>query len=447
MKFNSKKIAASVVALAMMVPVTACTDKANEEVLEAADSYCTNIVKMKASKIADAVSDVKSDKADLLDEAFGEINSNAILSAIASTLAYEIDEESVEASTKQGEGSVDVVFTYVDADAVYEDVIADNGTEEDFIAALGDSDEVVEVELTLEFVLEDEEWLVDDSKLSQMEEIFGFVNNAGDYIFVPPLSAAMVSDSSRWYYTDSDNFYEATSSIEYDIIPVDDAQDIEWNFYYEIYYNGSLVYTSDECVDQGYWIEAYYEAYYDGAPTDDNGYLAPGDYRCVMYTLNGDVLADATCEVAEVVVYEEPTVSQYDFDNGTRAYWYVYENDGSSHAMTDASGNTIYDEASYSTSDTIMEHTIKVFSEYDYIFESYPLYYEVYFSETGSEDDAELIFTNTVTPASYPAGLFYECQYTTADAGSDFEAGTYFFVVSPAENPDVVFDIGIAVVS
>ena len=70
-----------------------------------------------------------------------------------------------------------------------------------------------------------------------------------------------------------------------------------WNFYYEVYYNGDLVYTSDPCQDQGAWIEAYYSIYYDGAEVVDDSYLAPGEYNIVMYDLSGSVLADSVCTV------------------------------------------------------------------------------------------------------------------------------------------------------
>jgi len=112
-----------------------------------------------------------------------------------------------------------------------------------------------------------------------------------------PLSPDMISDSSRWYYTISDNTYGYTDSIEYDIIPYDDYQSIEWNYYYEYYYNGELVYTSDNLVAQGYWVEAEYGSNQD-AELLYEGALASGEYRVVIYSVNGSqVLVDSSCTV------------------------------------------------------------------------------------------------------------------------------------------------------
>ena len=426
MKFDSKKIAASAMAATMIMSMTGCSllggGKAKQEVLDAADSFASNLCALKTSKVTGAMADLDDDQIEEIEFGFEAISSDEILSAIASTLAYEIDEDSVEADAKKGEASVDVVFTYVDADAVYEDVIDDDGDEDDFIDALGDSDDVVEVEVTIEFTLDDDEWLVDDAKLKIFEKVFAFCE--ADYTFTPVVSAALVSDSSRWYYTDSDNYYSATSSIEYDIIPVDEAQDIEWNFYYEIYYNGGLVYTSDDCVDQGYWIEAYFGTTYNGA-TEEDGYLAPGDYRCVMYTLDGDVLADATCEVAAATVSggSTGTISDiaYAWENGINAYWYTYATGGDSMA-----------EGIYDVSETTIEYTCQVIDENT--FADFPMYYEVYYSATGSTDDAEFIYSNTIYPTSYSNGYFYEFQYN-----GTLEEGSYFFAGAQDANSDAVF--------
>ena len=71
-----------------------------------------------------------------------------------------------------------------------------------------------------------------------------------------------------------------------------------WEFTYEYYLDGELIYTSDEHEDSGYWIENYYSSFYDsGAELTDEGYLIPGEYTCIMYDLDGNILAQDTCTV------------------------------------------------------------------------------------------------------------------------------------------------------
>ncbi|MCQ2515387.1 MAG: hypothetical protein MJ094_00815 [Saccharofermentans sp.] len=541
MKFNSKKFLASAVAMSLMLPFTACVNKANEEVLAAADSYATNIVKMKASKIAALTSDPDDDDVAALED-FISNYSNDVYSAIFSTLAYEIDEDSVEASTKNGEGSVDVVFTYVDAQSVFDDVIADGGSEEDFIEALADCDDVVEVELTLNFVLDGEEWLVDDEYFTNVYEVYEFCFI--DFEFSPAVTPAMVSDSSRWYYTNTTDVYGLTDEIEYDIIPLDEYQDIEWHFYYEIYFDGGLVYTSDECVDQGYWIEAYYgpnqgatigpdgylpsgeyrvviyavngdivlvdstctvgatsnlstdlisrvewyysdegvytdnssieldiiptsegedvlwefyyeyyingelvytsdpcvdqghwiEAFYNSSYVDDieydstGLYLAPGFYRCVMYTLDGTVLADETCTVISSTDGGPATgeVTSVEWEASTEGYWYSYS-DGVGYAM---------EEGEYSTSETIIEYTCQVLDED--LLADFSVHYKVFYcanpENATSTDDLELVYAATITPTEYNNGYFYEFQYE-----GDLQEGVYIFVCGVDDGADPVF--------
>ncbi len=535
-----RRFVASALTLAFMMSLCGC-DKSGDEVLAVADSYASNIVKMKASKIASLMADYDDDDASALED-YISCYSDDVYSAIINTLAYEIDEESVEASRKSGKGSVDIVFTYVDAESVYEDVFADGGDEDDFIEALGDCDDVVEVELTVDFVLDGDEWLVDDEDFANPYKVYEFCQL--DFEFAPALTPDMVSDSSRWYYTYSTDAYGLTDEIEYDIIPLDEYQDIEWDFYYEIYLDGSLIYTSDECVDSGYWIEAYYgpnqgatltpegnlpageyrvviyavngdvvlvdsicsvgatssvgtdmisrvewyysddgvytdyssieldiiptsegedqiwefyyeyyingelvftsdectdqghwiEAYYNSNYVDDieydsTGYfLAPGYYRCVMYAMDGTVLADETCTVISSADGgpSAGAITSEEWEASTESYWYSYS-DGTGFAM---------EEGEYSTSETIIEYTCQVLDED--LLSDFPVHYKVFYCENPegatSTDDLELVYAATITPTEYNNGYFYEFQYE-----GDLEAGVYIFVCGLDDGPDPVF--------
>ena len=147
MKTSMKKAVSIAVALSMAASLAGCADKAGEEVLDAADTYAKAITDLDADKIVDLSSDFDDDEADLLSQMLGyEIivgDEKPVIEAIADTLAYEIDEESVEASTKDGEGEVEVTFTYADYEAVMEDEA--NMTDADTLAsAIKDTDETVE---------------------------------------------------------------------------------------------------------------------------------------------------------------------------------------------------------------------------------------------------------------------------------------------------------------
>ena len=111
-----------------------------------------------------------------------------------------------------------------------------------------------------------------------------------------PLTSGFV-DHTEWFCSDND-IYTNVSDIELDIIPTSDATSIQWLFYYEYYLNGQLIYMSDNCTDQGSFIEVFGGSFYfDGSYINDQGYLVPGEYRCVVYSMDGNVLADSTCTV------------------------------------------------------------------------------------------------------------------------------------------------------
>lgn len=110
---------------------------------------------------------------------------------------------------------------------------------------------------------------------------------------------ASMIDDVVWYWTDEEDTYIDTDSIELDIIPTTEGQECIWNFYYEIYLGDELVYVSDDMEDQGYWIEAYYNTGYPDVETNGDGNLVAGEYTCVFYDLNGNSIAAATCTVEE----------------------------------------------------------------------------------------------------------------------------------------------------
>ena len=300
MKAN-KKIVASVLCLSMLASLGGCAlfDKDDEAVLAVADEYAEAVTKAKVSDVAELLVDgedaedelnafTSGNGADVIEE-YGDI-----CDAIADTLSYEIDTESVESSKKNAEASVTVTYTVVDYEAVYEQVKEDGGDAQDLINALGDGD-TVEIEQTMNLELVDGEWLVKDKKNKNLEEVWAFYGDAAAFEFVPPL-ASYISEA---YFWGSDNgVFTNADRIELDIIPTEEGQEIEWEFTYEWYRDGDLIFTSSPCSDQGYYIEAYYGTSYDSqAAVNDYGYLVPGQYRCVIYDLAGNVLADDTCTV------------------------------------------------------------------------------------------------------------------------------------------------------
>ena len=324
---KAKKLMASAICASMILSIGGCAmfDKDDEGVLAAAEDYATAVTKVKAGDIADLISGGDDLKEDIEIYTSGsEVETpdgySDMVSAIASTISYEIDEETVESSKKNAEGSVDITWTLVDYDAVFEAVSEDGGDLDAFIDALSADDAAtMEISQTLNFVYEDEDWKVDDSKLKNLYEVYDFYSAALTYTFVPPLIDYI--DYVEWYYSD-DSVYTNYSQIELDLITTEEGSEVPFEFTYEYYIDGELVYTSDVCEDQGHWIEAYYGPFYDSnAQTNEMGNLVAGQYRCVVYDLAGNVLADQTCLV-ETTEIGDADVSMVD-----DIEWYFSDND------------------------------------------------------------------------------------------------------------------------
>ncbi len=322
-----KKILASVVCVSMLSSLAGCAmfDKDDEGVLAAAEDYASAVASVKPGDIAAMINEGEDLEDVIAAYTSGEVLDTTadwsdIVSAIASTISYEIDEESVTSSKKNAEGSVAITWSIVDYDAVYDEIYDNGGDVDAFIDALKADDAAkTEISQTLDLVLVDEAWLIDDSEGEGLAEVYEFYEDSVDFVFSSPLLDYI--SEYYWYFSD-DSVYTNESTIELDIIPTDEGTEVEFDFTYEYYYNGDLIFTSGECVDEGSWIEAYYGPGYDPAcQLDENGNLLAGEYRCIIYDLSGIVLADSTCTV-ETLDYPEADASMID-----HIEWYWTDHD------------------------------------------------------------------------------------------------------------------------
>ena len=403
----SKKLIASAVCVSMLASLGGCAmfDKDDEGVLKAAEDYATAIQKVKLGDITDLMTN-GDDLADTLDYLVNDTENmpaeySDICAAIASTISYEIDEESVQSSKKNAEGSVDVTWTLVDYDAIFDQVSEDGGDADAFIDALtADDADTQEISTTINFVLEDETWLVDDEDGDVLNEVYAFYADAADYSFVPPLMDYI--EDAYWYYSD-DSVYTNFSQIELDIITTTEGEEIPFEFTYEYYLNGELIYTSDVCTDQGHWIEAYYGPNYDpAAQVDANGNLIAGEYRCVMYDLAGNVLADLTCTV-ETLEYSEADASMID-----DVVWY-WTDDDDTYIDTDSIELDIIPTSE--GQECIWNFYYEIYIDGDLVYTSGAMedqgyWIEAYYSEY-YDDEIQLTDDGNLIPGEYTC-IFYD---------------------------------------
>ena len=402
-----KKLLAAVLSVSMLTALTGCSDKDDEGVLKAAEDYATAVSGVNVSDIAGLMvggADIESVIEDCVTGADYNTTDDwaDIVSAIEGTITYEINSESVTSSKKEASGSVSITWTLVDSDAVYDQISEEGGDADDFIAALQAEDaEKVQIEQTLNLVLEEETWLIDDENANDLLDVYSFYADAVDYVFESPLMEYISED--YWYYSD-DSVYTNVDRIELDIITTDEGEEVEFNFTYEYYLNGELIYTSDEWTDEGHWIEAYYGPYYDDAAlVNENGNLIDGEYRCIIYDLNGIVIADNTCTVL-TAEYPEADASMID-----DVVWYWTDHD-----------DVYVDE------DAIELDIIPASDAQDALWH---FYYEIYL-------DGELIYTSEDCEDQ---GAWIEAYYNAWYEGSHITDDGYLV---PGEYTCIIYDMG-----
>lgn len=434
MKRMVKGVVAVALTSSMLLSMTACGDKAGEQVIAAANDYAKAMIDGDVDTLEEMSDGMDDDfKSTLADnyqvdaETYGE-DYEKICNAITDTISYEVDEESVDASTKDEEGSVDVVFTMVDYTKIAEDEDAMSDVDT-FVSALSDKDaDTKEITVTIEFNLDDEDWLVSnfDDILQATEEdsVLYYYQDAFSIKFVPAYIDMI--DYTEWYYTDDgESTYTDPTGIELDIVPFWEFQgsDYVWEFYYEVYDGtDTLIYTSEELSDYGAWIEAYFYADdFDGALVDDV-YLPADSYTITFFDLDGNEIASSTCTVVNDSSSSSASglTAEVFEDNVEREFLYDYR---------DASGNTTVsdDGLSYLSNVTKAEYTIKVADDFDA-----SIYYEYYYSADGNVDNASLVYSATINPTVYTDGSFYECSYTC----DPMPTGTYYVLGYDSESMD-----------
>ena len=426
-----RKLACAVLAGAMALSATACsltdslkkTEEADpDDIIELAEDFGKSVVTADADKILKNFEDIDDDDAEKFKEDLSlddQDEDNVYLKEyIASTMEYEVDEDSVE--IKNDKASCDVYFTIVDYMDSTGDLAGEVNEFYDVLLACGST---IKYTVTLDFVYEDGEWILLPECFDDLDKLFTYVNYEFDFVyFVPPQAI-----DACWYNSDGD--YVNTSYIELDVYFADIA---DCDMYYNVSKDGELIYISEmSYVGNDY----YYAGYADYMRTDDYGdYLEPGEYTFQVYTAGDQWVAEATATVS---------VSTYDYSDGLLEgrdideVYTVYDDslaDIDAILWTDMSGgekltgdNTYYADAQ----DLCFWLYLNDYDE--------TLYYAVYYLGMTTSDTVDINVYNalesgSIDPYTCPdMSKCYEFNYSSV-----ITPGTYVLVI--AEDADSLTD-------
>jgi hypothetical protein len=398
-----RKAGAAALAGAMAFSCASCAlfGPNKKEIVEAADTFAGTLLKQDAGKIIKLTTeDEDSDVAEALEMIFDEEtlsdDQKKFVDAVSDTITYEVDEESVEIN--KDEASADVTFTMVDyekaLDGDFEDIDA-------VLDALDDCEDIKEVEITLEFEKDDDEWLLSNIDDEEFGELFDY------YIYELNLTPALSVD-----YTD---IWPGTSGIISEVYFIDDITAYESSLTYDVYFNGSLIDSNLAAVvadTNTIWCDYATE-------------LEAGEYEIVVY-LDGVELTSMSTTVEETGT--TPTVT--DDTVSTNDYSYVFTADGQLADLVHAVDWYMDDGYGYYSFNDGIEYDI-YFSDALTYDDVVGITFNIYDEDGNTLAEGETVYGSNISYGTNEDGYYYVyLPYQTEDG---LASGTYYIEVF---NPD-----------
>ena len=279
--------------ISMMISTAGCSKKFDESMLSVADKACSAVASgdySKASKYFD-------DKNKKLEEAMtfesGNEISDEIAEMVLSTVSYEVDEDSYESDFLGKNGTVDVLFTYVDYEKVLDDTEIFKDIEA-FETALDDCDDKIEFSVTLEFEKQEDKAVIVNS--DDLIDLFSF--NDIEIELAGILGDHVVSSGFTGVeYDQSTNTYTNTSVLEFNISLDEVGTEFEWEYYYSfdapIFLDDSDLLTKSEG-ESSISVTVTY-------PNTDE-IFDDGEYTINVYDGEGNIVCSDEC----LVTHTEP---------------------------------------------------------------------------------------------------------------------------------------------
>ena len=398
-----RKAGAAALAGAMMLSCASCMlfGPNKKEIVEAADTFASTLLKQDAGKIVKLTNEKKNSDAaaaleTLFDESWYTEEQNKFIDAVADTITYEVDEESVEVDKE--EASVDVTFTMVD----YEKALKDDYSDiDEVLDLLEDCEDTKEVEVTFEFEKDDDEWLVSNIDDDSFGDIFEF------YIYELNLTPAVAVD-----YTD---IWPGTSGIISEVYFIDDITAYESSLTFDVYFNGNLLASDQPAV-----VATTTEIWCDYATE-----LEAGEYEIVVY-LNGVEITSMSTTVDDSGVAPTVTDDSVSYDD----YSYVFTAEGQLGDLVQAVDWYLDDGYGYYSFNDGIEYDI-YFSDALTYDDVVGITFNIYDEDGNTLAEGETVYGSNISYGTNEDGYYYVyLPYQTEDG---LASGTYYIEVF---NPD-----------
>ncbi|MCR5615053.1 MAG: hypothetical protein K6F45_02695 [Saccharofermentans sp.] len=402
-----RKAGAAALAGSMALSFASCAlfGANKKEIVEAADTFASTLLKQDAGKIIKLTNeDEDSDSAAALEIIFDESmysdDQNEFNKAVADTISYEVDEDSVEVDKE--EASVDVTFTMVD----YEKALKDDYSDIDEVVDLiKDCEDTKDVKVTFEFEKDDDEWILSNLDDKGFGKLFDYMTYELD---LTPDLASIIDTTSCWSssYAILSEVYFTETITDYDIV-------------FDVYCDGALIATDQPATYYDTYIYCdYYEPDYNDLPA--------GDYSIVVKCGGAEITTMETT----VEEYSEPQPT----DDGLEDlvdYTYVYDGQGELGDILVA--------VDWYLDDGNNNYTVNMGGiEYDMYFTDDLTYddvvgitFNIYDEDGETVAEGLTVYGSNISYGTNESGYYY--VYLSFGSEDGLDAGTYYIEVF---NPD-----------
>lgn len=304
---NARKALSVVLAMAVMGSTCSCSAQFEKGALNQADKLGGYIQDRDYKKI-EKMADGKDKDLEAILSLDSDVSSEEkeARELIASTLTYEVDEDSFEGDFFGKEGSVDVTFTYVDYEKATKDVDLFEDIEQ-FEALIEDCDDVIEETITFEFVKDGSSTVC--TNIGDIAKLFPYAEEEFNFA----LSRDSYAGDIEFDGLNNGSGYIDAESISCHLNILGDGQELTWNYYYVV-----------ECYDVNLFTSEVTEV---TSPTRlDAGYseydiLEDGNYVFTFYTEDDLLLGMASVEVTHTEVTPTPTPAPSSGSNPVGPYF------------------------------------------------------------------------------------------------------------------------------
>ena len=308
-----RKALSLTLSLAMLVSSTSCSAKFGESVTDKTEKLCDAILDRDYKKIEKMASKGDKKLEGLLPlSTDGLEEDNEAREIIASTLQFEIDEDSFEGDFLGREGSIDVTFTYVDYEKAVEDITIFEEIDA-FEAAIEDCDDTVEQTITFEFEKDGSDIVC--TNIGDIADLFPYSSEEFNFA----LSRDSYTGTVEFLNLNDGNGYIDVYTITCNLPIEGDGQSLTWNYYWTVECYDVNLYTSDVMEsDTDTFLTAFYS---------EDDIIPDGNYVFTYYTEDGLILGTGSVEVTHTEVVPEPTPSPSG-DSGDVGPYFVAPYDG-----------------------------------------------------------------------------------------------------------------------